>query len=174
MRKQKEKLRKQFHSPLHAWGKVGARFWGEFECQAPLSFTISLSLLRFMPTELVMVSNLLILCHPLLFLPSILFSIRISSNELALGIRWPKYWRFSLSNSHSKKYSGLISFRTDWFDVLAVQGTLKSSPTPRFKSIDSSALSLLYGPTLTSVHGYWKNHNFDYMDLCWQSDVSAF
>ena len=129
---------------------------------------------KFMSTELGMLPKHIIFCRPLLFLPSILFSIRISSNELALGIRWPKYWRFSLSNSHSKKYSGLISFRTDWFDVLAVQGTLKSSPTPQFKSIDSSALSLLYGPTLTSVHGYWKNHNFDYMDLCWQSDIFAF
>ena len=68
--------------------------------------------------------------------------------------------------SPSNEYSGLISFPMDWLDLLEVQGTLKSSPTPQFKSIDSSALSLLYGPTLTSVHGYWKNHNFDYMDLC--------
>ena len=70
-------------------------------------------------------------------------------------------------------YSGLISFRIDWFD-LAVQGTLKSFPAPQFKSINSSALSLLYGPTLTSIHDYWKNHSFDSMDLCQQSDVSAF
>ena len=70
-------------------------------------------------------------------------------------------------------YSGLISFRIDWFD-LAVQRTLKSFPAPQFKSINSSALSLLYGPTLTSIHDYWKNHSFDSMDLCQQSDVSAF
>ena len=68
----------------------------------------------------------------------------------------------------------MISFRIDWFDLLAVQGTLESSPTPQFKSINSLALSLLYGPTLTSIHDYWKNHRFDYTDLCQQSDVSAF
>ena len=68
----------------------------------------------------------------------------------------------------------LISFRIDWFDLPVVQGTQESSPVPQFESISSLALSLLYGPTLTSVHDYWKNHSFDYMDLCWQSDISAF
>ena len=77
------------------------------------------------------------------------------------------------SISPSSEYSGLISFRIDWFDLLAVQGTLESSATPQFKSINSSALSFLYGPTLTSKHDYWKNHSFDYMDLCWQSNISA-
>ena len=94
--------------------------------QASLSFTISLSLLKLMSTELVMPSNHLILCHPLLPLPSIFPSIRVFSNESAPPIRWPKYWSFSFSISLSNEYSGLISFRIDWFDLLAVQGTLKS------------------------------------------------
>ena len=94
--------------------------------QASLSFTISQSLLKLMSIESVIPSNHLILCHPLLLLPSIFLSIRVFSNESALGIRWPKYWRFSFSISPSNDYSGLISFRTDWFDLLAVQGTLKS------------------------------------------------
>ena len=94
--------------------------------QASLSFTISQSLLKFMSTESVMPSNHLILCHPLLLLPSILSSIRVFSNESVLHIRWPKYWSFSFSISPSNEYSGLISFRMDWFDLLAVQGMLKS------------------------------------------------
>ena len=87
-----------------------------------------------------------------------LSSIRVFSNESVLSIRWPKYWSFSLSVSPSKEYSGLISFRINWFDLLAVQGTLKSLLTPQFKSINSLALSFLYGPTLTSIHDYWINH----------------
>ena len=94
--------------------------------QAALSFTVSRSLLKLMSIELVMPSNHLILCHPLLLLPSIFPSIRVFSNELALGIRWPKYWSFSFSISLSNEYSGLISLRIDRFDFLAVQGTLKS------------------------------------------------
>ena len=94
--------------------------------QALLSFTISLSLLKLMPIESVMLSNHLILYHPLLFLPSIFLSIRVFANESALHIRWPKYWGFSLSISPSSEYSGLISLKIDWFDLLAVQGTLKS------------------------------------------------
>ena len=94
--------------------------------QAFLSFTISLSLLRFMFIESVMLCNHLILCHPLLLLPSIFPSIRVFSNESALCLRWPKYWNFSFSISPSDEYSGLISFRIDRFDLLAVQGTLKS------------------------------------------------
>ena len=92
--------------------------------QASLSFTISRSLLRLMSIESVMPSNHLILCRPLLLLPSILPSIRVFSNELALHIRWPKYWSFSIRTSN--EYSGLISFRTDWFNFLAIQGTFKS------------------------------------------------
>ena len=95
-------------------------------CQASPSFTISQSLLRFMSIELVMLSNHLILCHPLLFLPSIFPSIRVFSNESVLHIRWAEYWSFSFSISPSNQYSGLISFRMDWLDLLAVQRTLKS------------------------------------------------
>ena len=94
--------------------------------QAPLSSTISQSLLKFMSIELVMQFNHLILCHPLLLLPPIFPSIRVFSNELALCIKYPKYWCFSFSIYPSNEYSGLISFRIDWFDLLAVQGTLKS------------------------------------------------
>ena len=111
---------------------------------------------------------------PLLLPPSIFPRIRVFSNESVLHIRWPKYWSFSFNISPSSEYSGLISLRIDCFDLLAVQGTLKSSPTPQVKSIYSSALSFLYSPTLTSIHDYWKNHSFDETDLCWQSNVSAF
>ena len=99
--------------------------------QASLSFIISRSLLNLMSIESVITSNHLILCHPLLLLPSIFPSIRVFSNELALHIRWPKYWNFSLSISPSNEYSVLISFRIGWFDLLAVQGTLKSLLTGR-------------------------------------------
>ena len=94
-------------------------------CQAPLSFTIS-DLLKFMSIQSVMPTNHLILSHCLLLLPSILLTINVCSNESALGIRWPKYLRFSYSNSSSNEYSGLISFRIDWLDLLAIQGTLSS------------------------------------------------
>ena len=94
--------------------------------QASLSITNSWSVLKLAPIKSVMPSNHLTLCHPLLLLPSIFPSIRVVSNELVLGIRWPKYWGFSFSISPSNEYSGLISFRMDWFDLLAVQGTLKS------------------------------------------------
>ena len=111
-------------------------------------------------------------CHPLLLLPSIFTSIRVFSNKWALRIRWPKDWRFSVSISPSNEYSGLISFRIDWFDLLALQGnSQESSPALQFESINSLMLSLLYGPTLISLRDYWKNHNFDYMDLCQQSHV---
>ena len=117
--------------------------------QAPLSFTISWSLLKLMSIELVMLSNHLIFCHPLLLLTSIFPSIRVFSNESALHIRGPKYWSSSFSTSPYKEYSGLISFRIDCFDLLAVQGIFKSSWPSQFKSINSSVLSFLYGPTLT-------------------------
>ena len=94
--------------------------------QTSLSFTISQSLLKLMSTESVMPSNHFMLCHPLLLLPSIFLSIRVFPSELSLRIRWPKYWSFSFSISPSNEYSGLISFRVDWFDLLAVQKTLKS------------------------------------------------
>ena len=94
--------------------------------QASLSFTVSQSLLKLMSVESVIPSNHLFLCCPLLLLPSIFPSIRVFSNESALGIMWPRYWSFSFSISPSNEYLGLISFRIDWFDLLAVQGTLKS------------------------------------------------
>ena len=130
--------------------------------QASLSFTISQSFLKLMSIESVMPSNPLTLCRPCLLRPPIFPSIRVFSNELALCIRWPKYWSFCFSISPSNECLGLIPFRIDWFDLLAVQGTLKeSSPTPQFKSINSLVLSFLYSPTLTSIHDYWKNHSFD-------------
>ena len=95
-------------------------------CQASLSITNSRSLVKFMSIKLVISSNHLILCCPLLLLPSIFPSIRVFSNESALCIRWPKYWSFSFNISPSNEHSGLLSFRMDWFDLLAVQGTLKS------------------------------------------------
>ena len=142
--------------------------------QASLSFSISWSFLKLMSIESVIPSNHLNFLHPLLLLPSIFPSIRDFSNESAVCTKWPKYWSFSFSISRSSEYSGLISFRIDWFDLLAVQGTLESSPTPQFKSINSLVLSLLCGPTLASAHDYWKDHSFDYVDICQQSDVSAF
>ena len=123
--------------------------------QATLSITTSQSLLKLMSIELVMPSNHLILFRPLLLPPSVFPSIRVFSHESVLCIRWPKYWNFSFSVSPSNEYSGLISFRMDWLDLLAVQGdSQESSPTPQFKSINSSALSFLYSPTLTSIHDH--------------------
>ena len=138
-----------------------------------LSFTILWSLLKFMSTESVIVSNHLILCHPLL-LPSIFSRIRIFSSESTLHIKWPEYWSFSFRISPSNEYSGLISLTVDWLDLLVVQGTLKSSPAPQFKGINYSTFSLLHDPTLTSVHDYWKNRSFAYTDICQQSDGFAF
>ena len=130
--------------------------------QAFLSFTISLSLLKFMSIELVMLSSHLILCFPLFLLPSIFPSIRVFSNESALHIRWPRYWSFIFSISPSSEYWGLISFRIDWFALLVVQGTLKSLLQHHSsKNVNSSVLSFLYSPTLTSIRDYWKNHSFD-------------
>ena len=132
------------------------------DCSMPgfPAITNSQSLLKLMSIESVMPSNHLIICHPILLPPSVFPTIRVSSNESALRIRWPKYWSFSFSIRPSNEYLGLISFRMDWFDLLAVQGTQESS-TPQFKNINSSALSFLYSPTLTSMCDYWENHSFD-------------
>ena len=111
--------------------------------QASLSITNSRSLPKPMSIESVMPSNHLILCRPLL-LPTIFPSIRVFSNESALHIRWPKYWTFSFNISPCNEHPGLISFRMNWLDLLVVQGTQKSSPTPQFESINSLALSFLY------------------------------
>ena len=135
-------------------------------CQASLSITNCQSMLKLMSIESVMPSNHLILCCPLLLPPSIFPSIRVFSNESALHIRWPKYWSFSLSLSPSNEYSGLISFRMDWLDLLvgspcSPRDSQESSPTPLFKSLNSSVLSLLHSPTLTSIHDHRKNHSLD-------------
>ena len=127
---------------------------------ASLSITKSQSLPKLMPIELVMPSSHLILCHPLLLLPPIPPSIRVFSNESALHMRWPKHWSFSFSISPSSEHPGLISFRMDWLDLLAVQGTLKSLLQHTVQKHQFSVLSFLYSPTLTSIHDYWKNHNF--------------
>ena len=141
--------------------------------QAFLSFTISWSLLKLMPIESVMPSNHLNLYRPFSCLQSFPASESFSS-ESAFHIRWAKYWNFSFSISPSNEYSGLISFRIDWLDLLAVQGTQESSPTQQFKSTNSLVLSFHCSPTLTYIHDYWKNHSFDYIDFCQQSDISDF
>ena len=143
-------------------------------CQASLSFTVSGSLLKLISIESLMPSNLDVFCCPLLLLPSIFLSISVFSKELALQIRRPKYWSLSFSISPSNEFSGLISCRIDWFDLPAVQGTLKRLlQAPQFKSISSLVLSLLYGPTLRSMNDYWKNNSFYYRDLCRQRNIPA-
>ena len=119
-------------------------------------------------------SNHLILCHPLLLLPSVFPSIRVFSSESVVCIRWPKYWSFNFSISLSNEYSGLISFGIDWFDLFAVQGTLKS--ILQHHSLKASILqhSAFFMIQLTSIPDSWKNHSFDYTDLCPQSDVLLF
>ena len=128
--------------------------------QASLSISNSHSLFKLMSTELVMPSIHLTLYHPLLLLPLIFPSIRVFSNESVLLIRWPKYWSFSFSISPSNEHSGLISFRIDCFDLLAIQGTLKSLLQHHSSKV-SLTLSFLYSPAVTSIHDYWKNHSFD-------------
>ena len=130
--------------------------------QASLSITNSQSLSKSMSIESVMPFSHLILCRPLLLLTSIPPSIRVFANESALRIRWPKYWSFSFSIRSSNEHPGLISFRMDWLDLLAVQGTLKSLLQYHSSKADnSSALSFLHSPILTSIHDYWKNHSLD-------------
>ena len=132
------------------------------EPQHTRSITNSQSLPTLVSIELVMPSNHVILCRSLLSLPSIFPNIRVFSNDSALCIRWPKYWSFSFNISPSNEHPGLITFRMDWLDLLAVpRDSQESSPTSQFKSINSSMLSLLYSPTLTSIHEYWKNHSLD-------------
>jgi len=129
--------------------------------QASLSITNPWSLLKLMSIKSVMPSNCLILCRPLLLLPSIFPSIRVFSSESVLHIRWPKYWRFSFSISLSDAYSGLISFRVDWFDLLALQGTLKSLLQHHSSKASILWHSAFFVVQLTSIHDYWKNHSFD-------------
>ena len=127
-----------------------------------------------MSIESVMPSNHLILCYPFLLLPSIFPSIRVFSNDLALRITWPKYWSFNFNISPSNEHQGVISFRMDWLDLLAGQGTCKS-----LLQHYSSKPSILWHSAFLIVqfscpYDYWKNHSLDWMDLCWQSNVSAF
>ena len=156
------------HVPLFATPRTAV-------CWASLSITNSQSLLKLMSIELVMPSNHLILCHPSLFPPSNFSSLRVFSNEPALRIMWTKYWSLSFCISPSNEHSGLISFRKDWLDLLAVQGTLNS-----FLQHHRSKASILWCSAFFRVqlsHPYLttgKKHSFDYMDLCWQSNVSAF
>ena len=157
---------------LHSRVRLFATPWTA-ALQASLLFTISQSLLKLMSTESKMPSSHLILCQSLSLPPSIVSSIRVFSSELALHVRKTKYWSVSFSIRPANEYSGLISFRIDWFNLLAVQGTLKSLPLHH--CLKASVLwHLAYGPTLQFVHDYWKNHSFDYTDLCWQGDISAF
>ena len=143
--------------------------------QASLSITNSWSLLKLMYIKSVMPSNHLILCHPLLLLPSIFTSIRVFSNESILHIRWPKDWSFSFSTNPSNEYSGLTSFRMDCLDLLAVQETLKS--LLQYHSSKASILQLsaffraqISQPYMTTR----KTIDLTRMDFCWQSNVSAF
>ena len=138
---------------------------------ASLSFTISQTLLKLMSTESVMPSNHVILCRPLLLLPSIFPSIRAFSNESVLHIRWPKYWSFSFKISPFNEYSGYLELTGS---PCSPRDSQESSTTPQFKSINSSAHSLLHSPTLTSIHDHMKNHSLDWTDLSQQSNVSAF
>ena len=140
--------------------------------QASLSITNSGSLHKFMSIELVMPYNHLILCCPLLLLPSIFPSIRVFPNESVLRIRWPKDWSISFSISPSNEYSGLISFRIDWFHLLTVSRVFSNTTAQKNQFFGSQ-------PSVWSnshIHTWLleKPYNFDYMDLCWKSDVSAF
>ena len=143
--------------------------------QASLSITNSWSLLKLLSIQSVMPSNHLILCHPLLLLPSSFPSIRVFSSESVLHIRWPEYWSFSFSISPSSEYSGLISFRMDWLDLLSIQGTLKRL-LPHHSSEASILQHLAYFIVQLS-HLYMttgKTIAFDDVNFCWQSDASAF
>ena len=127
-----------------------------------------------MSIKSVIPSSNLILCRPLLLLPPIPPSIRVFSKESTLCLRWPKYWSFSFNISPSNEHPGLISFRKDWLDLLAVQETLKSLLQHHSSKSSIPQHSALFIVQLSSIHDYWKNHSLDKMDLCWQSNVSAF
>ena len=145
--------------------------------QASQAFIICLGLLKLMSIESVMPSKLLILYHPLLLLLSIFPSIRVFSSESALSIRWPKFWSFSFSISPSNEYSGLSSFRFDWLDLLVFQGDKPLESFLQHLNLKASGLQCSVFFMVELSHPYMttgKNHTFDYMDLYWQSDVSAF
>ena len=170
-KKKKAEVENPFVVQLLSCVSLSATPWTA-ACQASLSLTVSQSLLKLMAIEWVMSSNNLILCHPLLLPPSIFPSIKVFSSELALCIRWPKYWSFRFSPSN--EYSGLISFRMDWLDLFAVQGTRKRLLQHCSSKASIFWLSAFIMVQLTPIHGYWKSHSFEDMDLCQQSDVSTF
>ena len=129
--------------------------------QTFLSITNSRSLLKLMSIKSVMPSNHLILCHPLLLLPSIIPSFRVFSNESVLRIRWPEYWSFSFTISPSNEHSGLSSFRMDWLDLLVVQGTLKSLLQHHSLKVSILWCSAFFMVQFSHPHDYWKNHSLD-------------
>ena len=135
--------------------------------QASLSITNSQNLLKRMSIQSVMPSSHLILCQPFLLLPSIPPSIRVFSNESTLSLRWPKYWSFSFSISLSNGHPGLISFRMDWLDLLAVQGALKSLLQHHSSKASILRCSAFFTVQLSYPYNHWKNHNLDQTDLCW-------
>ena len=167
----KREILSSVQSLSHVW--LFVTLWTTV-CQASLSITNSWSLLKLMSIKLKMPSNHLIVYHPLLFMPSIFPSIRVFANELAFCIRWPKYWSFSFSISPSNGYSGLISFRIDWFDLLAIQGALNS--LVQHYSLKTSVLwcSAFFIVQLSHPYMTTGKNSFDQMDVCWQSNVSAF
>ena len=135
------------------------------DCSTP-GFPVHHQLLKLAQTHVHLVGDAIQpshLCHPLLLLPSIFLSIRILSNESVLRIRWPKYWSFSINISSSNENPGLISFRMDWLDQISLQskGFSRVFSNTTVQNINSSALSLLHSPTLTSIHDHWKNHSLD-------------
>ena len=132
------------------------------------------SLLKLTSIESVMPSNYLLLCRPLLLLPSIFPSIRVFSNESTLRTRWPKYWSVSHSISPSNEHPGPISFRMDWLDFLAVQGTLKSLLQHHSSKASILRCSAFFTIQLSHPYMNWKSHRLDQMDVCWQNNVSAF
>ena len=159
------------HYIILLFSLLDASLCGLMDCSIP-GFPVLHCLPELTQTYVHWVSDAIQPSHPLLPPSPLALSLSqhqgLISSESTLGLRWTKYWNFSFSISSSNEYSGLVSFRIDWFDPL------ESSAAPQFESINSLALYLFCGPTLTSVYECWKNHNFDYMDLCWQSDVSAF
>ena len=152
-------------------------FCDPMDCNPP-GFPVLHYLLEFAQTHArwaVMSLQLYHLCHLFLLLLTIFPSIRVFSNESAINFRWPKYWSFSFSVSPSREYSGLISFRIHWFwSLCCPRDSQESSSASQCENINSLLLSLLYGPTPTSVRDHWKNHSFEYMNFYWQSNVSAF
>ena len=140
----------------------------------PLSFMISQSLFKFMPTESVIPSNHLILCHPLLLLPSIFPSIKVFSKDSAVCFRWPKYWSFSFSIGPSNEHSELISFRIDWFDLLAIQGTFKSLLHHHSSKASIWGLSAFFMVQLSHLYMSIGKTIALTISLCQQSDISDF